>query len=199
MLPAQLRQEPGDNVHHGGRGVPTAGQLQKQAFLQVPGSHTGRVQTLDGPQRLGNQGIRDVHLQETIQVLLGQIAVLVHQLGDVFGQGQQGLGQMLPVQLITQEGGETLRLPVHGPPLRQTVFLVGKGGAIDTAVDPAGLLPQFLIGAAEGGVVLLLQQGVFLRGAAQIFQQLLGIHLQDFHGLQQLRRQLQFLPQFCFQ
>ena len=70
---------------------------------------------------------------------------------------------------------------------------------MNAGVDPAGFLPQLLIGAAQGGGVLLLQQGVFLAETAHILQKLLGVHLQDFHGLEQLGGELELLAQFGFQ
>ena len=67
---------------------------------------------------------------------------------------------------------------------------MGEGGSVDAAVDPTGLLAQFLVGAAQIGGILLFHKWVFLRDFSQIFQQFLGVHLQNFHGLQQLRSQL---------
>ncbi len=63
---------------------------------------------------------------------------------------------------------------------------MGEGGAMEAGVDPAGLLTQLLIGTAERGGILLLHNGIFLADFVQILQQLLGVHLQDLHGLQQL-------------
>jgi hypothetical protein len=75
---------------------------------------------------------------------------------------------------------------------------MGEGGAVHAAVDPAGLLAQLLVGAPEGGHILLLQQGVLLGEAAQVLQQLLGIHLKDLHGLEKLWRELELLAQLGF-
>ena len=199
VLPPQLRQEPGGDIQHGGGDIVPAGQLQQQAFGQVPGAHSGGLQALDGLQALVDQRLGNVQLLQPLQVPGVQIPVLVHHIGYVFGQGQQGLGQPLPVQLVTEKGLQALCLPVCPATFRQIVVLVGEGGGVDTAVDPAGLLAQLVVSAAEVRVVLLLHQRVFLGDFSQVFQQLLGVHLQNFHGLQQLRRQLQLLPQLGFQ
>lgn len=96
------------------------------------------------------------------------------------------------MNLVPEEGGEALQAVVHGPGFRGRV-LMGKGGPVpDAAVDPPGLAAQFLIGPLRR--VGLVQQGVFLRLAGEVFQQLLGGHLQDLHGLHQLGGQLQLLP-----
>ena len=75
---------------------------------------------------------------------------------------------------------------------------MGEGGSVHAAVQPAGLLPQLLVGIPQGGGVLLLQNRVFLRHPAKVIQKLLRVHLQNLHGLQKLRRQLQLLPQIGF-
>ena len=174
------------------------GQLQKQAFRQAPGAHARRVQALQRLQSLGDEGLGDFQFLQSFQVLGGQVAVLVHQLRHVFAQGQQGLGQPPAVQLVAEKSGKAFRLPVHGASLRVDALLMGKGGAVDAAVQPACLLPKLFVGVAQVGGVLLLQHGVFLRDPVQVFQQLLGVHLQDFHRLQKLGRQLQLLPQLGF-
>ena len=175
------------------------GQLQQQALRQVPGTHARRVQTLDGGQGLVQQRAGHLHVLQSVQVLLGQISVLVHQLRQIPAQGQEGLGKPPPVQLVPEEGGKALRLPVQSAPLRGGCVLMDKGAAVEAAVDPAGLLAQFLVGAAQGRGILLFHQRIFLTDFAQVLQQLLGVHLQNLHGLEQLRRQLQLLPQLRFQ
>ena len=171
------------------------GQLQKQTFGERGGAYARGLQTLQRLQSLGDKHRGNLQFFQARQVLGGEIAVLVHQLRHVFGQGQQRLGQTLPVQLVTEEGGQALCFPIHDAPLRVSGFAVGKGGAVYAAVQPVGLLAQFLIGLPQGGGVFLLQHRIFLRDPVQVLQQLLGVHLQDFHGLQELRCQLQLLPQ----
>lgn len=75
---------------------------------------------------------------------------------------------------------------------------MGKGGAEVSGIQPAGLLPQFRVRGPEVRSVAEFQGGIFLRQLSQIVQEFLGVHLQNLHGLQQLGRQLQFLPQLCF-
>ena len=198
VLPAQLRQEPGGDIHGVGDGFFLAAQLQYQTFRQVPGAYAGRLQGLDNVQSLIHHGLGNFHLRQAVQVLLGQIAVLVHHLRHVFCQGQQRLGQPLPLQLVGQESGETVQLLVQGSWLHGRALLMGEGGAEVPGIQPAGLLPQFRVGGLEVRGVAEFQGGVFLRQLSQVVQKLLGVHLQNFHGLQQLGRQLQLLPQFCF-
>ena len=192
MLLPQVRQEPPDDLHVQGGGVLPAGQLQQQALRQGPGPHSGGVQALEGLQGLLDQGLGDLQIRHAVQVLLTQTALLVHQLRQIPAQGQQGLGQPPALQLVTEEGGEALRLPVGGAPVRHGAAAVLR----QSAVDPVDLLPQLLIGPVEGGEVRLLHQRVLLADLVQVLQELLGVHLQQLHRLQQLRRQLQLLPQF---
>ena len=105
---------------------------------------------------------------------------------------------MPPLQLIPQEGGETLRFPICGAPLRYGPVLVEKGAALGTGVQPAGGPAQLGVGVLQTGGALRLQQGIFLAGPAEIFRQVLYVHLQNFHGLEQLGRELELLPQFGF-
>lgn len=57
---------------------------------------------------------------------------------------------------------------------------------------------QLGVGILKTCGALRLQQGVFLAGPAEIFRQVLYVHLQNFHGLEQLGRELELLPQFGF-
>ena len=86
--------------------------------------------------------------------LLAEAALLVHQLCQIPGQGQQGLGQAPALQLVAKEGGEALRLPVRGAPVRHGAVAVLR----QAAIDPVDLLPQGLIGFVEGGQISLLHQ-----------------------------------------
>ena len=180
MLLAQVRQEAADDLHIQGGGSILPGQLQQQALRQGPGAHAGGVQALEGLQRLLGQGLGDLQICHAVQVLLAEAALLVHQLCQIPGQGQQGLGQAPALQLVAKEGGEALRLPVRGAPVRHGAVAVLR----QAAIDPVDLLPQGLIGFVEGGQISLLHQRVFFADLVQIVQQLLRIHLQDFHGLQ---------------
>ena len=105
---------------------------------------------------------------------------------------------MAPFQLIPEEGGEALRLPVCGAPLRNGALLMEKGAAVRAGVQPAGCPAQLGVCALQAGGALRLQQRVFLTGAPQVLRQVLHVHLQDLHGLEQLRRQLELLPEFGF-
>ena len=193
MLLAQVRQEAADDLHIQGGGSILPGQLQQQALRQGPGAHAGGVQALEGLQRLLSQGLGDLQLCHAVQVLLAEAALLVHQLCQIPGQGQQGLGQAPALQLVAKEGGEALRLPVRGAPVRHGAVAVLR----QAAIDPVDLLPQGLIGFVEGGQISLLHQRVFFADLVQIVQQLLGVHLQKLHGLQELGGELQLLPKLC--
>ena len=186
VLSSQLRQKPGGDVH-GRRGdVFPPGQLEQQAFGEVSGPYACRVKGLKDLQGLPDQGLRQIQLPQALQISGVQIPILVHQLGHIFGQGQQGPRQPLPLQLVAQKDGQTLQVPVHGSPLRRSALSVGERGAVHAAVDPAGPLAQLLVSAAEGVGVLLFQEGIFLSEPSQILQQFLGVHLQNLHRLQQL-------------
>ena len=105
--------------------------------------------SLHGLQRLLDQRLGDLQIHHAVQILLAEAAVLIHQLRQIPGQGQQRLGQPQPLQLVTEEGGEALGLPVCDAPLRHGAVAVFR----QAAVDPVDLLPQGLIGAVELGEV----------------------------------------------
>ena len=199
VLPAQLRQEAGGNIQGGGGGGPLPDQLEAQTLRQVSGRHTGGLQALEGVQSLLDERLGDLELRQAVQVFLKQIAVLIHQLGHIGAKSQQGLWQTEPLQLIPEEGLQALGLPVGTSLFRRGLGVVGEGGAVCTGIQPCGLPAQLLIGLAQLRGLLLLQQGVFLGGPVQILCQLLAVHLQDLHGLKQLGRKLELLPQFRFQ
>ena len=197
MLPPQLREEAGGNVHgHRVRALPAA-ELEQQALGQGPGPHPRGIQALECVQGLVREGLGNPHGGQAVQVLLGQVPVLVHQLRQILAQGRQGLGKPEAVNLVPEERGQALQAAVLPPGLHGGL-LVGEGGPVpDAAVNPPRLAAELLIGPLRR--VGLVQQGVFLRLAGEVFQQLLGGHLQDLHGLHQLRGQLQLLAQFGFQ
>ena len=91
VFAAQLCQEPGGNVHGVGDGFFLPAQLQHQTLRQIPRAHTGRLQRLQKIQRLIHHGLRDLHFRQAVQILLRQIAVLIHHLRQIFGQRQQRL------------------------------------------------------------------------------------------------------------
>ena len=106
---------------------------------------------------------------------------------------------MAPFQLIPEEGGEALRLPVCGAPLRngalpswRKVPLCGPASSQLAARRSWAYALCRLAGLSR------LQQRVFLTGAPQVLPPVLHVHLQDLHGLEQLRRQLELLPEFGF-
>ena len=193
VLLSQIRQEPPDDLHVQRGGILLTGQLQQQALGEGPGAHTGGVQALQCLQGLLDQRLGDLQIRHAVQILLAETALLVHQLRQIPAQGQQGLWHAPALQLVAEEGGEALRLPVRDAPLRH-----GAGAVLrQSAVDPVDLLPQRLVGLVELRQVRLLHQRVLLADLVQVLQQLLRVHLQKLHGLQQLGRQLQLLPQLC--
>ena len=106
MLLSQLRQKPGGNIYYRRRDVFLPGQLQQQALGEIPGSHAGGVQGLDGVQGLLDQRLRDLQLPQAVQVGIVQVAVLIHHFRNVLGQGQQGFWQAPSLQLVPEKGGQ---------------------------------------------------------------------------------------------
>ena len=106
MLPPQLREKPGGDLHRHRVAAAPAAKLEQETLGEGPGPHPGGLQALEGVQGLVRQGLGNLHGGETLQVLLGQIAVLVHQLRQIDAQGRQGLGEPEAVNLVPEEGGE---------------------------------------------------------------------------------------------
>ena len=146
-----------------------------------------------------HHGLRDLQFGQTVQVLLGQVTVLIQQLHHIFGQCQQWTGQVSAVQLVAQKGAQTVQTPVRSSRLQHRVLPVSAERARDSGIQPRSPLPQPDKRIRHVRRVLKLQRGIFLSHAAQITQQLLGIHLQELYRLQQLGRQLHLLSQLRLQ
>ena len=146
---AQFREEPCGNVHSVGDVVLPAAQLKHQALRQIPGAHTGRLQGLNRIQCLIHHGLGDFHLRQAVQILLRQISVLVHQLRHIFTQGQHGLRQSFPFQLIAEKRRQAVQLLISRSRLRWGILLMGKGGPKGPRVQPTGFLTQLRVGRAK--------------------------------------------------
>ena len=181
-------------------GVQTV-QLQQQTVFEIPRGHTGRLQGLEGTDRLLNQLIWNAQLLHAFQILGPQIAVRIQQFRQVFAQGQYRRGQLSALQLVTKKGGERLCFPIPGAGLlRGAVVSILLRGMVEAGggIQPADLLLKLMELLLQGRRILFFKGGVFLRQRIDVLQQLLRIHLQDLHGLQQLGGQAEPLLQSGF-
>ena len=166
-------------------------QLEGQALPGAPSPHPRRVQGLQGGNPLLQQGLRHPGLGQVRQILRIQPAVVVQQVHQVPAHRQQRLVQPLPVQLLRQEKRQGLRFPVSPArfPHRRPAGghpLPGQPG------HPAGKgVPSGLPGPWR-----LLHHRVLQGQVLEVVRQFQGGHLQNSHGLEQRRGELQHLRQF---
>ena len=195
-----------------GAGRGQGGQLRGQAFAGIARGQAGRLALQQALADRFHMRARHVEAGDRAQQqrrvvavqVAGVVAVLQPEPGDLQVAGRKFEGQAL------QYPDERVAGARLGDALHPVLALATPAGAGHV---PHGRLGQFVEGChlhagglgggagriGRGGLALLvqLQHRVQLKRARDFHLQLLRVELQQADGLQQLRRQVELLPQLC--